>query len=78
LSAAGIDLNQVAINASSTEYYSAQFEGGDKVRQVSGYDLGPPGQTLRQYLGGSVAAALLSYGGVSITNQVVVGVTCPR
>jgi len=61
LTADHINLNQMAINASTTNFYDTYLTGNVLVSSVSGYsDPTNPQMTMSQYVQGSVAAALVN------------------
>ena len=68
LTADGINLNQVALNASSTVYYNTFFDGNDNVHSITG----GPNKTLSAYLNGNVAASIYDANG-NVANDVVLG-----
>jgi hypothetical protein len=71
ITADNINLQQMAVNAASTNFYSTDVFGSLSVQSVSGYlDPDNPNETLSQYVGNGIAAAL--YGSNNtITNSIV-------
>jgi hypothetical protein len=75
ITADGINLNQVALTASSTVYLNTYFEGGLELRNITGYTPPPPAMAnmdLTTYLGTSVAGVVPDANGLP-SNFVVVG-----